>query len=271
MSFRFGFQTYTWQIAYDKYADKLPHILHIIKAAGGKGVEPEVCMMGPYVTDPALLHADLEQKQLQLGAICLALEWKHEQETPEEQAEADRVIAYLRHFPGTLLILGQRPGMNRSHLAERQANALLNINAVAKRSYEQGVRCAFHPNSPAGSIFRTEKDYQILLGGLNPAYCGYAPDTGHIAKGGMDVIQTFRKYRSFIDHVHFKDMTSEGQWCAMGQGSIDHLEIVRLLHETNYNGWIMVEEESIEAEASPDQVTLANGKYIQEILRGDRI
>jgi inosose dehydratase len=268
MPFRFGFQTYTWQMSYDKYADKLPHILQVIQAAGGEGVEPEVCMMGQYHTNPELLHADLEKRQLQLGALCLALEWRHEQETAEEQTEADRVIAYLRHFPGTLLILAQLQGNDRSELAERQANALLNINAVAKRSYEQGIRCAFHPNSPAGSVFRTEEDYQVLIEGLDPAYCGYAADTGHIANGGMDVMQIFRKYRSFIEHVHFKDRISEGRWSAMGDGSIDHLEVVLFLHETNYNGWIMVEEESVAAVASPDQATLANGKYMQVILKG---
>jgi inosose dehydratase len=149
----------------------------------------------------------------------------------------------------------------------RQQNALANINSVARRAYEAGIVCAFHPNSPVGSVFRIEEDYSILLEGLDSRYCGYAPDTGHIAKGGMDPETIIRKYRPLIKHVHFKDIdTSSEEWSALGQGSIDHQGIVRYLKETGYDGWIMVEEESVAAESDPDHVTIQNGCYVRNIL-----
>ena len=51
----------------------------------------------------------------------------------------------------------------------------------------------------------------------------------------------------------------------MGKGSIDFSGIISFLDATNYNGWIMVEEESSDAVIDPDRVTLANGKYIKSI------
>lgn len=267
MAISIGFQTYTWQMSYEKYRDQLDQILAAVKEAGGTGIEPEVCMLGRYTDAPVALREALDGQGLRLGALCLALAWQHSEETAEERAEADRVIAYLKHFPNTVLTLVQLPGKDRSDLARRQANALVNINAVARRASEQGIACAYHPNSPSGSLFRVEEDYKVLLNGMDTRYCGYAPDTGHIAKGGMDVEAIFRTYRTMIKHVHFKDMSvSDSSWTALGQGSIDHVGIMRYLNETGYDGWVMVEEESKGAEADPDGVTLQNGIYIREVL-----
>jgi inosose dehydratase len=263
----FGFQTYTWQMSYNKYRDRLDHILDVVCSAGGTGVEPEVCMLGRYNRDPGALQEALDSRGLKLGALCLALEWRNAEETEEERVEADRIIRYLQRFPGTVLTLVQLPGQDRRELEKRQANALASINAVARRAFEQGIVCAFHPNSPTGSIFRIEDDYRVLFEGLDARYCGYAPDTGHIAKGGMNVEAIFRMYRPFIRHVHFKDMDANKTWTALGQGSIDHEAVTRYLRQTGYNGWIMVEEESAAAEADPDRVTVSNGAYIRDVLK----
>jgi inosose dehydratase len=180
--------------------------------------------------------------------------------------EAEFAFQYLKAFPEAVLILVQLPGKDRSNLQVRQRNALANINAVAKRASEQGITCSYHPNSPSGSIFRTEEDYKVLLNGINAEFCGYAPDSGHIVKGGMDVKEIFQTYRSLIKHVHFKDIDSHGRWTSLGQGTIDHPYLVKYLQETGYQGWIMVEEESEEAEIEPDQVTIKNGLYLKDVL-----
>ena len=90
----------------------------------------------------------------------------------------------------------------------------------------------------------------------------FAPDAGHIAKGGMDAVAIFRQYRSRIRHIHFKDMDSNQNWVEMGQGIIDYKTIVEDLSKTDYYGWIMIEDESARAEDDPDGVTIENGKYL---------
>jgi inosose dehydratase len=69
-----------------------------------------------------------------------------------------------------------------------------------------------------------------------------------------------------IQHVHFKDMTAAGEWTAMGAGVIDFPRIVTRLRDTGYDGWIMVEEESAEAETDPDAATAQNGVYLRQAL-----
>lgn len=265
MGIRFGCQAYTWQMS-GRYVGKLGHILDTVQAAGFGGFETEVCMLGDYYNSPSLLAAELRKRALGLAALTLALPWAQPRESADERREAERLFAYLQHFAGTLLVLAQLPGSDRADLRRRQENAIACFNAIGQRACEHGLVCAFHPNSPPGSIFRTEEDYRFLVAGLDTTAVGLALDAGHMANGGMDVLETFRQYRPSIRHVHYKDISARGDWTAMGNGMIDFCALTRLLRESGYDGWIMVEEESVQAETAPDRVTLANGEYVCEHL-----
>ncbi len=264
---RFGCQTYTWQMSYDKYSDAMDHIMDVVAASHFAGVEAEVCMLGKYRTEPARLADALGRRGLALAAICLVCDWLGSRESDAERAEADRVIAFLRHFPGTMLALCQMPGKDRSNLEARQKHCVQSCNAVAQRSADAGVPCAFHPNSPPGSVFRTEEDYKVLLAGMNAEVLGFAPDAGHIANGGMNVTGIFRQCASVIRHVHFKDRAVAGGWALMGEGGVDFVTITTELRNAGYRGWIMVEDESPLAEVNPDAATRHNGAYVASTLR----
>lgn len=262
---KIGCQTFSWQMSYEKYADALPSIFSTIQESGFQGVEAEVCMLGRYY-DVNKLKDELNKHQLQLAALTLALPWKQVLETREEKEEADRLMELLASFPDSLLLLVQLPGNNRNDLQIRQKNAINCMNRIAERAADWGITTAYHPNSSPGSIFRNREDYDILFSGINDKYIGYAPDTGHIVNGGMDVIQLFEDTRSIIKHVHFKDFSSSGDWIKMGEGSIDHPAIVKRLKESGYAGWIIVEEESHEALTDPDGITRHNGDYVSNQL-----
>ena len=262
---RFGCQTYTWQMSFDKYRGELEHIIAAVKASGMAGVEPELCMLGDFGSQPNRLRNCLQSHEIALGGLCLACDWRGERETPEERKQANAVIQMLsNYFPATFLVLCQLPGKDRQDLAERQRNALACVNAVGARAADAGIVAAFHPNSPSGSIFRAQDDYDLLLEGLDFEKVGFAPDAGHIAKGGMDPVTIFRDSIALIRHVHFKDMDQSGKWIEMGRGCIDFQGIYKVLREASYKGWIMVEDESELAERDPDFATLLNGKYVVE-------
>lgn len=264
-SIKYGCQTYTWQMSYDKYADRLDHIIESVAQSGMTGIEPEICMLGPYNSNPGRLSQDLSNHSLGLGALCLVCDWLGPEETEEERTEADRVINMLEaHFPDTILALCQMPQDDRKDLAQRQHNCIACCHDIGKRAGDAGIVSAFHPNSPEGSVFRTREDYGLLLDRLKTDIIGFVPDSGHIAKGGMDPVQIFREYASATRHVHFKDMTAAGTWSELGRGDIDFAGIVQVLKDSNYNGWIMIEDESGRAVEDPDGVTLENGKYILE-------
>ena len=50
----------------------------------------------------------------------------------------------------------------------------------------------------------------------------------------------------------------------MGDGSIDFEGVTRFLIDTGYDGWLIVEDESAEAEIDPDGVTTTDGVYLRK-------
>jgi len=263
---KFGWQFYSWQMSGDRYVGKLPDILNIVKPAGFAGIESEPGMLGPYYDDPSRLKDLLAQFNLQLGAIAFVCNWANPDETEQERSEAERVFSYAKSFPETHLVLVQAPGKDRFNLRQRQENLISCVNAVAARAVDRGLSCSYHPNSPDGSVIRIEDDYKILFDGLDSRVVGFAPDTGHIARGGMDVVKILKTYRPLIKHIHFKDITASDGWTAMGAGIIDFPGIVATLRDTGYTGWIMIEEESPEAEVDPNTATTKNGEYLRRSL-----
>jgi inosose dehydratase len=262
---RFGCQTYTWLMSGEKYKGRIPHILDVAKRAGFGGLETEVVMLRD-LSDPLRMKDAIAAAGIELGAICLVEDWRGPEETSSERANADHYIDFMRHFPGAMFALCQMPGSDRSDLRERQQNLLACVNEIARRAAGEGVSCTYHPNSPDGSIYRTSEDYEILLNGLAAGVIGYAPDSGHIARAGMDPLAIIKKYRERVNHVHFKDMDAGCVWAAMGAGVLDFHGIVSFLRDTEYDGWIMVEDECHRAEVEPDAATMDNGRYIRETL-----
>jgi len=262
---RIGCQTYTWQMSGEKYLDKLEHIMQVAARAEYSGLEPETQFLGR-LWDPGLMADALTANALELAALTLVEDWLHPQETEAERAHADKTIAFLQNFPGTVLAIVQMPGADRSHLRQRQENLLACVNAIARRAHGQGIICSYHPNSPSSSVVRTAQDYEFFLNGLDHSVIGYAPDVGHIAAGGMDPLSIIKQYRSMVNHVHYKDMAADGVWAAMGDGVIDFTSITTYLRDSGYEGWIIVEDECPRAVDEPDEVTLEDGVYTRTHL-----
>jgi inosose dehydratase len=263
---KIGCQLYTWQMSGMKYAGKMTHLSQLIGTTGYSGIESETWMLGGFYENPRALKDLFDASNLQLGGIVLVENWRGQVETDQERENAEKIFTFLEIFTDTHLVLCQMPGEDRSNLSQRQINAVNCVNAVAERAFDRGVTCSFHPNSPPGSVFRCLDDYQFLLEQLNEKVVGFAPDTGHIAMGGMDVAALFSTYLHIIRHIHFKDMDISNEWTAMGEGIINFPEVIHLLLDNGYQGWIMVEEESSFAEKDPDTAAVKNWDYIRKNL-----
>ncbi len=259
-------ETYTWQMPGESYKGKLDHIMGVAQRAGFTGIEPETSFFGD-LADPVKMKEALDKHNLELTALCHVEDWRNPKETEGERANAEQWMDFLWHFPDTIYLLVQMPGSDREHLQERQQNLLSCVNAIAQRAKDRGIECSYHPNSPEGSIYRTREDYHILLDGLNPDWIGYTPDVGHIARVDMDPLAIIKEYRSLVNMVHYKDMFADGQWAPTGKGIIDFRGITQYLIDSNFEGWIVMEDECDKAITEPDEVTMEDGVYIDTEIR----
>jgi inosose dehydratase len=248
----------------DSYRGRLGHLAGIAAEAGFAGLEPEVVMLGDG-WEPTTLLAELDRHGIALAALCLVENWRGAGETAAEAANADRAIEAVAMSPGTVLNLCPAPGADRRDLAERQRNTLRCLAGVAARAADRGVHCTVHPNSPAGSVFRTAADYEVLLDGL-PAGVGFTPDLGHIVKGGMQPLEVLMTYRDRVDHIHYKDIDAAGNWVPTGTGVVDFVAVTDYLVGTGYSGWIVLEDESPQAEADPDGAAARNAEFARNVL-----
>jgi inosose dehydratase len=266
LPFRFGSEVYTWFMNNDgkTHAGRLGHMIEVIAKAGFKGIQPIHFWMGD-LSDPARLEAKLQEQNIELAAISLALDWHDAEENEKEKTEADQMIALLQRFPKAILCTVQKPS-GRHNLIERRRNLINIVNTVSRRAMEKGVPCSFHPNSPHSSITRTEEDYQVILESLDSEATGWTPDVGHIINAGMDPLAKMKEYESLINHMHYKDWDGEPEFTLMGKGKVDLLSITQWLKDRNYNGWIICEDEGKEAVEDPDFVTQHDGQWIQQEL-----
>lgn len=266
LPFRFGSEVYTWFMSGNgtTHQGRLGHMIEIIAQAGFTGIQPIFTWMGELV-DPDRLEAKLKEQGIELAAVALALEWNGTEETHNERLIANNAISLLARFPGAMLNTVQIP--TGRHDLEARRRSLVNIvNTVSARAKEKGVPCSFHPNSPHTSIIRTEEDYKVVLESLDTTVTGWTPDVGHIINGGMDPLQKMKEYASLINHVHYKDWDGNPEFALMGKGKVDLLSITQWLKDTNYGGWIICEDEGVEALEDPDFVTLHDGRWIQNEL-----
>ena len=261
---RFSCQTYAWQMSGTTYTGQLPRFVEVASGAGFAGLEAEPFMLGDY-SDIARAHAVIDPSDLELSSVAFVAGPRSARETDEERGAADHFIRFVSSFPGALLLLVQAPGPDREDLRERQQNAIACVSAITERAAAAGVRTSFHANSPAGSVFRTREDYEILLDGLlrrNRLH------TGRRAPGQ-------RRHGPAGCHPHVSQprgphppqgLLAGRRLATHRRGSVDFPGIVTYLRDTGYGGWIVVEDESDEAITDPDAVTRAAGAYVRSVL-----
>ncbi|RDW20633.1 sugar phosphate isomerase/epimerase family protein [Oceanobacillus chungangensis] len=273
MTIKFGCQGSTWVLDYDIEADIQDQVMSTINKAGFKGLDMQVALLGKYKSQPERFKEELDKRGLELAALTLPMNFLGGEESPKERELTDFYINYLKKFPGAKLNVPSRIGPNRDNLLQRQKEIIAGANKLGKRAFENGIITSIHPISYKTSYFRFKEDYEVLLEGLDPRYMGYTPDVGHIMFGGMDPVQIIKDYLPLIKHVHFKDASVGCEWKKMGEGDIDFAGCVQVLKDGGYEGWIMVEEETPEAQTQTEKVIIEISEYVSErlmpIVNGD--
>jgi len=270
---KIGCEHYAWVMAGctnpgEPFYDKLDHMMEVVGKSGFEGFEPvDKLMFSSY--DEKKLSEGLKGAGIELSSIVLLDDWLNPNETALERLAADKLICFLaNYFPNAVMMLCQMPTKREEkNLIERQDNLIFCINEISRRAAAKGIKCSYHPNSPESSIWRTQSDYDRLLPMLDAEVLGWTPDVGHMTYTGMDPVQMMRDYRSLINHVHYKDMNADKSWALMGEGIVDFKTITQDLVDSNFEGWIIVEDECARAVNDPDQVTMECGQYSRDKLK----
>jgi inosose dehydratase len=131
------------------------------------------------------------------------------------------------------------------------------LNRVGEITLSEGVRSCIHNH--AGTVIETLAEIDHLFSFLDRDLVFMGPDTGHLAWGGADVVQFFRRYAGSIKTAHLKDIRldvleegrskgwdyqefkSHGIYTELGQGMMDFPALLSILRGVGFEGWLLVE------------------------------
>ena len=260
-------QTYTWEMLGPEWKGKVTDILDWIAAAGYAGIEITNRMIGEFTDRPRDFRGELSTRGLELAAFAYssASGFTDAARWDADWAEARRIIDFLSHFPQPRLGLGGASNPSRQEAREKLDQAIRFYNEVGRLAARAGVAVNVHPHSHHGSLLETAEEYQYLLDHLDPAYVSFGPDTGHIVRGGQDLLACLRTHLPRITHLHLKDVTAESEWAALGEGICDFPAVMALLEAGGYGGWVVAEEESEAARRDGVAAIAKNRAYLRSI------
>jgi inosose dehydratase len=141
------------------------------------------------------------------------------------------------------------------------------VQRAAERCRARGLEPTFHHH--ASTHVESPHEIERFLEVTEGTGVGLCFDTGHLLLGGGDPVTALRAWRPRINHVHLKDarrrvldqvvaeragmaaVWERGAFCEFGAGDVDVDGCLAALRETNFSGWLVVEQDRIPAPGEP--------------------
>ncbi len=264
-----GCQTYTWEMLKQHWTGDADDLLAAISAAGYSGIEITDTMIGSYANRPEAFAAALRAHGLQLVAFACgsASGFTEPSAVADDLQAVDRALEFTATFPNALLSLGSATSVSPGSVDDKFSIAASFYNAAGERGRRAGVTVAMHPSSHHDTLLGTRAEYDRIMGLTDPALVGWVPDTGHILRGGQNLLETIGAHLDRVRYLHLKDVDAEGHWRMLGDGRCDTPAVVALVASApNFNGWLVLEEESDAAAANPADAVRRNRDMLRTIV-----
>lgn len=267
-----GCQTYTWEMLGEAWAGQVTDLLDWISEAGYEGIEITSNMIREFSDRPGEFVAEAQARGLTPCAFAYGRPsgFTEAAALGEDLEGVRKWAGFAAHFPAgdggaPILELGGAASPSREDLWGKLDQALGFYNQAGEIAMAAGVRACVHPHSHFGSLLESAEEYAYLLERLDPALVNFCPDTGHIVRGGQDLLECIERNLARTIHVHFKDANENREWVGLGQGKCDFRGVMALLEGAGYRGWVVGEEESADARADGVAAIRRNRAYLRGI------
>jgi inosose dehydratase len=244
-------------------------VLAEMREAGYEGTE----YGAGFPEDPAKLRADLAAHGLALASTFSWVDFRDARRHGGEIAKVmpparllsamgvEVLIVALQGTPERMAIAGRVPADGSAGLSDVEwAAAAEGMHRMAEALRPLHLRLVVHNH--AGSFVETRAELDTLCRLADPRKVGLCLDAGHLAYGGADVLETFRAHRERLGYVHVKDLYAQVlarvrrerlgwlpalrryPFTELGQGSLDLKGLIAYLRESQYGGWVIVEQDT---------------------------
>jgi len=203
--------------------------------------------------------------------VCLsssarfALKEEAERKSNVEQAKDYIKLAKDLNAPLVRVFGGTIPeGLSRERAFNYVAECLSEVGEFAEK---YGVKVAVETHDS----FVLGKDLFLLLNKVQSPAVGALWDVNHPFRHGEEIEDTMRYLKDHLIHVHIKDSkTKDGSfgYVFLGEGEVPVFEILRLIKEAGYNGYLSLEWEKawVPDLAEPEVAFPQYSKKLREYL-----
>lgn len=258
-----------------------------IALAGYAGTE----IGNKYPKDPAVL-----KKYLDIRGLSVASAWFSAFLTTKPYEETEKAFLAHRdflHAMGAKVIVVSEQGhsvqgkqnipiFGHKYVMNDSEWKLLcdGLNKLGKLAAEKDMKIVYHHHM--GTVVQTAAEVDRLMANTDPGLVYLLFDSGHLVFSGEDALAVLKKYVKRVKHVHLKDIRPDvlrevhakdmsfldavraGAFTVPGDGFIDFAPIFKVLSDSAYEGWLLVEAEQDPAKANPFEYAVKARKYIRE-------
>ncbi len=173
--------------------------------------------------------------------------------------------------------LSSRPSLEH----DEWENYCKKINEISNRLNDEGIPMSYHEHM--GTIIQSEDDVNKFMDKTNDkTFLLY--DTGHLLFAKADNVRVLENYIEKINHIHCKDIRKkvlenslkndlsfresflQGVFTVPGDGCIDYEPLIKILHEKQYQDWLVIEAEQDPKIANPLDYAKIGYNYLTKIL-----
>jgi inosose dehydratase len=270
MTLRAGFAPITWNNE-DLQAELGPAVPYT-------AVLDEVCATGYAATelgdgfprDPSELRAALDARGLALPSAWCGLRF-FDVSDDADLNHTRGICTLLKAVGASFVNLADQGTPERKAFAGRADEApqlsssewdalAERVSQAARVARDVGLQPLFHAH--AGTWVETRADLEELLRRIPAAELKLVWDVGHAIYGGIDPIDVVRSHPDRIAYVHLKDVDGivldelrrqclgfddgirRRVFTELGRGLLDVPALLQALREIDYDGWLMVEQDS---------------------------
>lgn len=231
-----------------------------IASLGYEGVEMFDGNVNDYADRPGELRSLLDEAGLELVSVYTGGNFVYADILADELHRVTCAADLARTFGAQSLVVGG--GARRAvGTTDTDYEALAaTLDRITEIADDRGLAACYHPH--LSTIVETPDELDQLMALTRIGFC---PDTAHIVGGGGDPAALIRRYADRLRHIHLKDVRLDPlQFLPLGQGEIDFTNVLSAIHDSGYDGWLIVELDSYDGD--PRDAAAISKNHLDSLL-----
>jgi inosose dehydratase len=244
---------------------KLLGVLEDLKAAGYDGFETNFKSLEHSFDDPAPMRREIEARGVPLIGLHMGAGLFEPEKIADERAQVLRVARAVHALGGGHVIVSGRQlptGPNGRVLPEALAAKAREADSLGAELRAMGVRLSIHNHTL--EVAHDAAELRGLLAQTSPENVGLLFDIGHVLHNEVDIAAFVRENGPRITGLHVRDVR-DGDEVLIGTGVVDFQALGKAIHETGWNGWVIVEVNPRKDMASRELVNRAR-KHLRNTM-----